>query len=319
MPTIKDVALKAGVTVTTVSRVMNNRGYLSEKTKEKVRQAMQELDYHPSEVARSLAQKQTTLLGVIVPSLLHPYYSEVINALEYHASILGLKLLVCNAQRNAQKEAEYIDMLKANKVAGIILCTQSRNAVSSLVNLPVVTLERSISPSVPAVLCDNEMGGRLAAEHLLSRGCKHLVMINGGRSSEERVQGFTQKCKKASVSFHVVQASKRQFNQLDYADLINTLFTDNPAIDGVFASSDVIAAQVIQICHKRGLCVPTEVKVIGFDDVDLARLLSPALSTIHQPIEELCAQAIQTIVGWESTERQSRIVLPVSLVQRSST
>ena len=117
----------------------------------------------------------------------------------------------------------------------------------------------------------------------------------------------------------MVQASKRQFNQLDYADLINTLFTDNPAIDGVFASSDVIAAQVIQICHKRGLCVPTEVKVIGFDDVDLARLLSPALSTIHQPIEELCAQAIQTIVGWESTERQSRIVLPVSLVQRSST
>ncbi|WP_320122860.1 LacI family DNA-binding transcriptional regulator [uncultured Sphaerochaeta sp.] len=319
MPTIKDVALKAGVTVTTVSRVMNNRGYLSAKTKEKVRQAMQELDYHPSEVARSLAQKQTTLLGVIVPSLLHPYYSEVINALEYHASILGLKLLVCNAQRNAQKEAEYIDMLKANKVAGIILCTQSRNAVSSLVNLPVVTLERSISPSVPAVLCDNEMGGRLAAEHLLSQGCKHLVMIHGGRSSEERVQGFTQRCEKASVSFHVVQASKRQFNQLDYADLINTLFTDNPAIDGVFASSDVIAAQVIQICHKRGLCIPTEVKVIGFDDVDLARLLSPALSTIHQPIEELCAQAIQTIVGWESTERQSRIVLPVSLIQRSST
>ncbi|MDC7230231.1 MAG: LacI family DNA-binding transcriptional regulator [Sphaerochaetaceae bacterium] len=319
MPTIKDVALKAGVTVTTVSRVMNNRGYLSEKTKEKVRQAMQELDYHPSEVARSLAQKQTTLLGVIVPSLLHPYYSEVINALEYHASILGLKLLVCNAQRNAQKEAEYIDMLKANKVAGIILCTQSRNAVRSLVNLPVVTLERSISPSVPAVLCDNEMGGRLAAEHLLSQGCKHLVMINGGRSSEERVQGFRQRCEEASVSFQVVQASKRQFNQLDYADLINTLFTDNPAIDGVFASSDVIAAQVIQICHKRGLCIPKEVKVIGFDDVDLARLLSPALSTIHQPIEELCAQAIQTIVGWESTEQQSRIVLPVSLVQRSST
>ncbi|MGH0052477.1 MAG: LacI family DNA-binding transcriptional regulator, partial [Sphaerochaetaceae bacterium] len=94
MATIKDVALKAGVTVTTVSRVLNNRGYLSDKTKEKVRLAMQELDYHPSEIARSLAQRQTTLLGVIVPSLLHPYYSECINALEKHASLLGLKLLV---------------------------------------------------------------------------------------------------------------------------------------------------------------------------------------------------------------------------------
>jgi LacI family sucrose operon transcriptional repressor len=319
MATIKDVALKAGVTVTTVSRVMNNRGYLSEKTKEKVHQAMEALDYHPSEVARSLAQKQTTLLGVIVPSLLHPYYNEVINALENHASLLGLKLLVCNAQRNAQKEAEYIDMLKANKVAGIILCTQSRNSVRSLINLPVVTLERSISPSVPAVLCDNEMGGRIAAEHLLSRGCKNLVMIQGGRSSEERVQGFTRTCEEDSVSFHVAHASKRQFHQLDYADLINTLFTDSPAIDGVFASSDVIAAQVIQICHKRGLCVPEDVKVIGFDDVDLARLLSPALSTIHQPIEELCAHAIQTIVRWEDTEKQSRTILPVHLVQRSST
>ncbi len=319
MPTIKDVALKAGVTITTVSRVMNNRGYLSEKTKEKVHQAMQELDYHPSEVARSLAQKQTTLLGVIVPSLLHPYYSEVINALEHHASILGLKLLVCNAQRNAQKEREYIDMLKANKVAGIILCTQSHSSVRSLVNLPVVTLERSISPSVPAILCDNEMGGHLAAKHLLSRGCKNLVMINGGRSSEERVRGFTRTCEESSTFFHVVQASKRQFNQLDYADLINSLFIENHPIDGVFASSDVIAAQVIQICHKRGLRIPDEVKVIGFDDVDLARLLSPALSTIHQPIEELCAWAIQTIVGWDTTKQQSRIVLPVNLIQRSST
>ncbi len=280
---------------------------------------MQKLDYHPNEVARSLAQRQTTLLGVIVPSLMHPYYSEVINALEKYASLIGLKLLVCNAQRNADKEGEYIDMLKANKVAGIILCTQSRSSVSSLVNLPVVTLERSISPSVPAILCDNEMGGRLAAEHLLDRGCKNLVMIHGGRSSEERVTGFTKVCESRGIPYRVVQASKRQFNHLDYADLIDTLFTDNPASDGVFASSDVIAAQVIQICHKRGLCVPEDVKVIGFDDVELARLLSPALSTIHQPIDALAELAIQIITTWEKAPPRNRTILPVSLIQRSST
>ncbi len=318
MATIKDVAELSGVTVTTVSRVLNNRGYLSEKTKKKVSEAIIALDYHPNEMARSLAQKQTSLLGVIVPSLLHPYYSECINALEKHASSHGLKLLVCNAQRSPQKEAEYIDMLKANKVAGLVLCTNSRSSVRLLANLPVVTLERSISSNVPAIVCDNTQGGQLAARHLIAQKCTNLVMISGNRSTEERANGFAKMCEQVHIPYKILKTNQSQFNHLDYTDLIQEIFTD-PAVDGVFASSDVIATQVIQACHKKGLSIPEDMKIVGFDDVELSRMVSPRLTTIHQPIEELCKEAVQTIIDWDKERGKEQIILPVRLVQREST
>ena len=315
MATIKDVAQKAGVAVTTVSRVLNNRGYLSEKTKEKVAKAMQELDYQPNEVARSLFQKQTSFIGVIVPSLLHPYYSECIHYLEQYATLHNLKLLVCNAQRNREKELEYIEMLKANQVAGIILATHSHTLVSQLTKLPVVTLERSISSSIPAVLIDNNSGGRLATEHLISRGCKNLAMISGRRSSEERAKAFSACCEKEGIPYRIYTSSTGQFNQLSYQNLITSLLTQKKAVDGIFASSDVIAAQVIQACHTKGLKVGSDIKLVGFDDIQLASMLSPALTTVHQPIEELCDTAIQTLLN---PSAPPKTILPVSLVIRQS-
>jgi LacI family sucrose operon transcriptional repressor len=315
MATIKDVAQKAGVTVTTVSRVMNNRGYLSEKTKQKVALAMQELDYHPNEIARSLFQKQTSFIGVIVPSLLHPYYCECINYLEQYAALNNLKLLVCNAQRNVQKELEYIEMLKANQVSGIILATHSHTLVSQLQKLPVVTLEQSISNNIPAILIDNYKGGTLATEHLIASGCKILAMISSSRSNEERAKAFVNCCEKANVPYRVYSSSPGQFNQLSYHNLINTILDQNPAVEGIFASSDIIAAQVIQASAQKGRIVGKDLKLVGFDDIQLAGMLSPSLTTIHQPIKELCEAAIQALL---SPPLQKKTVFDVSLVKRQS-
>ena len=159
MATIKDVALHAGVTVTTVSRVLNNRGYISEKTRQKVYESMRALNYQPNELARALYKKQSKVVGVVVPSLLHPYFSACVHYLEKYAARQGYKIMVCNSKRERKSEIEYIEMLKSNKVAGIVLCTRTGELADILDDsLPVVTLERSISDKIPAIMCDNYQG-----------------------------------------------------------------------------------------------------------------------------------------------------------------
>lgn len=180
MATLKDVAAKAGVTVTTVSRMLNNRGYISQQTREKVLAAMKELDYHPNELARSLTKRHTNIIGIIVPSVAHPFFSQAVNELEMAASASGYKTLLCNSFHQAYKEMEYLDMLRAHKVAGVVLCSRTQDIGGHLESgLPIVTFERSDAGNVSSVSCDNFQGGVLATEHLIARGCRCLLHFSG--------------------------------------------------------------------------------------------------------------------------------------------
>jgi LacI family sucrose operon transcriptional repressor len=325
MATIKDVAERAGITVTTVSRVLNNRGYISDKTRKKVYQAMKELDYRPNAIARALAQNQTNSIGIIVPSLLHPFFAVSINYFESYAAQHGFKIMICNSQRNIEKEMEYFDMLRSNKVAGIILCTRSGEVEKYLgYSFPVVTFERSISNQIPAVLCDNYLGGVLATKHLLESGCTHPAMLNGSLHvrlpADDRAKAFIDICNAANVHPLIFTTNEEQFDNRRYRPEIDTLIEENPEIDGIFASSDVIAAQAIQACYKKGIRIPEDVKLVGFDDIEIATLTTPTLTTIHQPIELMCKYAIEIILQKMKGEVVPiRTVLPVTLVQREST
>lgn len=157
--TIKDVAEKVGVSVTTVSRVLNNRGYLSESLKQKVNDAMEELNYHPSEVARSLLRKKSNIIGLILPDISHPFFGEVTKHIEAYAYEQGYKLMLCNSLHHKKKEKEYIDLLRASRVDGIIMGshTMSVNDYKSI-NLPLVSLDRQISKSIPFIASDNYQG-----------------------------------------------------------------------------------------------------------------------------------------------------------------
>ncbi|MEA5105936.1 MAG: LacI family DNA-binding transcriptional regulator [Sphaerochaeta associata] len=324
MATIKDVAEKAGITVTTVSRVLNNRGYISAKTREKVYRVMQELDYQPNEIARALAHKQTKFIGAIVPAIMHPFFSACLNYIEKYASLYGFKLLVCNSERNSEKEIDYIEMLKSNKVSGIILCTRSGNAVKRLEKFPVITIERSISDTIPAVMCDNYHGGQAATELLIAKGCKNPVIISGNPRvqlpADDRARAFHDVCCDKGITPKIFTTNEHQFNKRDYRAEITKIFDENPSIDGVFASSDVIAAQVLQVCNKRMIRVPEQMKIIGFDDVEIASLTTPPLSTIHQPIEDMCKYAVEMIIRRIKGETiPIKTVLPISLIERETT
>jgi len=324
MSTLKDVAARAGITVTTVSRIINNRGYIGDATRNKVYRAMKELDYQPNELARSLSMKKTYIIGVIVPSLLHPYFSEVVNYLEFYASRAGYKVMLCNSNHQEDKEHEYIDMLKSNKVSGIVLSSRTENIEKILPDdLPVITFERVISNRISSVSCDNFLGGEIATRHLLEIGCKYLLHISSTHNilmpADARRDAFVKVCEESQIPYKIVCTNEAQFDSLDYEEYLEQILRENPGIDGIFASSDVIAAKVISVCSKEKIRIPQDIKLVGFDDVKLASLTTPKITTIHQPIDQMCACAIDMLIHQINDGfLPSKTVLPVAIVKRES-
>lgn len=324
MATIKDVAEKAGITVTTVSRVLNNRGYISDATREKVYRTMKELNYQPNEVARSLSKKHTNIIGVIVPSVMHPFFCEVVNYLELYASKSGYKVMLCNSNHQRDKEIEYISMLRSNKVAGIVLCSRTEDIEQFFPeNLPVVTFERTISDNISSVSCNNYQGGELATQHLIDCGCKNLLHISGVQGvhmpADARRDAFLNVCERNNVSGKVFDTEEQQFHSLDYERFLSKIILENRDVDGIFASSDVIAAEVIHVCAKNHIRIPQDLKLVGFDDIRLASLTTPQITTIRQPVEQMCACTIGNMIRQIDDDfLPSCTVLSVTLVKRES-
>ena len=175
MAKLSDVAKKAGVSVTTVSRVINNYGSLSEKTKNAVFTAMHELNYQPNSLARSLQGKQTKLVGVIFPSITNPFYAELIADIEDKLFKNGYKVILCNANENAEKELSYLRMLTANQVDGIIVGTHSNEIKEyQTMDLPVVSFDRTLGTKIPTISSDNFQGAQLAAQELVDSGATNI-------------------------------------------------------------------------------------------------------------------------------------------------
>lgn len=319
------MAAKCGLTVTTVSRVLNNRGYISDETRAKVYATMEELNYQPNEVARSLSKKSTNTIGVIVPHIRHPYFADMISNIENAASKRGYKIILANTKGTNHKEKEYLDMCTSNRVAGVILFSSSVQ-VSEFTksNIPLITVERFIENGTAAVECDNEQGGRLAAEALIKAGCKKLLIIGGvfknSMPADDRLKGFAKVCQENGVEYKEIVTSQDQYDSLNYHSLLDGALKIDDSIDGVFASSDLIAAQVLQVCGKIGKRVPEDIKLIGFDDVMISKLTTPPISTIHQPIKEMAETAVDLLISAaEGKVVPKRTLLPVTYIEREST
>lgn len=326
MATLKDVAARAGVTVTTVSRMLNNRVNVSPKTREKIEAAMKELDYQPDELARSLIKKQSNFIGLIVPSAKNFFFAKVIDCIEHYISEKGYKLLLCISDMDINKEKEYFNMLKANKVAGVIIASHTQNLLDEIkFTAPIITIDRKLSDNIPSVCADNYLGGSLAAEHLISKGCRHPAYISGSISmnmdANKRYIGFINKAKELGINnVATVDAAEVNFINMKYQEIIEKLFSSFPSIDGVFTSNDIIAMQVLEYCKNQGISVPDNLKIIGYDDTDLAVLSVPKLTTIRQPIDDMCKYAVQSIIdSANNCNVQSEKVFSVTLFERETT
>lgn len=324
MPTIKDVAAEAGVTSTTVSRVLNNRGYISEETREKVYSAMEKLNYMPNEMARNLSRQKSDYIGVILPSVEHPYFSKVLHWLEHYVSMHSYKIMVCISENSREKELQYIDLLYSHRVLGIVVCSHIGDTMEHLdSNCPLISFEREIAENIPAVLCDNYQGGSLAAGRLIEAGCRHIAIFNQPTKENipaySREKAFIKHCEDRNIDGRVIYTDRLAPLSEEFGDNILKLLEENSDLDGIFATSDVMAAHIIRACKKIGKHIPEDISIVGFDDTWISTLTYPSITTIHQPVSEMCEYAVQAIVKKVNGEKvPSQIVFPVELIERES-
>ena len=326
MATLKDVAREAGLSVGTVSRVLNNRGYISEETKQNVNRAMKKLNYQPNEMARSLSKQRSSMIGVIVPTISHPYFSKLIESMERAAHQEEYDLLLFVSQGRVDREEEYVRACISNRVAGLILCTGSvRTARLKNLGFPVVAYERLLNEADAGVECDNYEGGILAAQELIRCGCRNLLCISGigevSMPADVRRDGFMDACARhEGIRTQFFCCSEERITDLRYKSQLDECMDLYPDVDGVFASSDVIAAELLGVLSSRGKRVPEDVKIVGYDDVFVSELTTPDLTTIHQPVQEMARTCIDIIRRASENEAfPARTVLRVNLVRRGST
>jgi LacI family sucrose operon transcriptional repressor len=325
LATIKDVAEKAKVSVATVSRVLNNRGYLSDEIKRKVAEAMQELNYYPNELARSLHSQRSNLIGLIVPSVKNPYFGELVHYIEWYAYKQGYKVLLCNSLREVKKEREYIIMLKRSQVDGIIMGSHITDAADYQgIDFPVISLDRQLGPKIPYICSDNNHGGELAAKHLIERGCKNLIHFCDGLNvpliANQRTTAFIAACKSYGVRCQYFELPENSIIDFREEAFIYDILKKNPECDGVFASNDITATAAISAASNMGKNVPENLKVIGFDGIFLPGLFKPGLTTIRHDLDAISRYAVEYLLRMINNEPvPTQTILPVTLIEREST
>ena len=324
MASIKDVAALAGVSPATVSRVMNGTAKVDPEKKNRVLQAIEETGFVPNEAARTLFRKSAKIIGLIVPSIRNPYFTELAAHIDAMATANGFRPFLCNTGYDPEKEKAAIQML-VSMSADAIIVTSCSDQVRELINncpVPVVALDAKLhSADVEAcIYCDYYMGGRMAMEHLLECGCKQIVCIKGPQyrySARSRYQGYRDICRERGIPERTVECDY-DFNQ--GIAMTEELLERFPEVDGIIACNDIVAISTYKVLHKRNISVPEKIQLIGFDDISFATLLSPELTTISQPVKEMAEKAVELIVNNELTGMTGgKFVFPVTLVVRQTT
>lgn len=323
---LTDVAKKAGVSVTTVSRVINNHGYLSEKTKHKVFAAMKELNYQPNSLARSLQGKKMKLIGLIFPSITNPFFAELVQDIESILFKKGYKIILCNAGQDKEKERAYLKMLLANQVDGIIAGAHNLGIEEyQELGLPIVSFDRKLSDNVPIVSCDNYQGIALAVHDLLQAGCQNIYFLGNknrkGNPTDLRLKAYLDEAKKNNFEPHIASVAFSDSIMIKNMRIHQLLTEKNP--DGIVATDDLTAILVLQEARKIGIKVPEELKIIGFDGTKEIQNYHSELSTIAQPIYEIANLLVellcQRIKDPKKKFDQMHYILPVKLIKSLTT
>lgn len=322
MMTIKDVAKIAGVSVATVSRVLNESGYVNIDTRKKVEAAIKEMNYTPNEVARSLYKRKSKLIGLLLPDITNPFFPQLARGIEDRMQEHGYRIIFGNSDENEEKELDYIQTFIQNNVIGMISSTNfPEKDIYSNLKIPVVFLDRTSNDS-PSVYADGRKGGRIAAQEIIARGSSKITVMQGPahiKPAQDRFQGAIEVLDEMGITYHVIQTSS--FSHTEAEQWAVELFDKYIDTDGVIASNDIVATAVIHEAHRLGKRVPQDLQIIGFDDIPFSSLLSPSLSTIRQPAHDMGREAAGLLIKLiEQDIVEDKIIqLPVSFVERETT
>ncbi|MEC1670715.1 LacI family DNA-binding transcriptional regulator [Bacillus mojavensis] len=329
--TIYDVARKAGVSITTVSRVINHTGRISDKTRQRVMNVMKEMEYTPNVHAAALTGKRTNIIGLVTPDISNPFYGELAKSIEERADELGFQIIICSTDYDPKKETKYFSVLKQKNVDGIIFATGIENhdsmaALEEIINehipLAMISQDKPLLP-MDIVVMDDVLGGYEAAKHLLSLGHTKIACIVGDGSTtgeKDRIKGFRQAMEEANVPVDESLIIPTRFSLESGKEEAGKLL-DRDTPTAIFAFNDVLACAAIQAARIRGMKVPDDLSIIGFDNTILAEMVDPPLTTIAQPIKEMGQRVIELLVEEIEGKRKAKqkIVLSPELVIRHST
>lgn len=326
---MRDVAERAGVSVTTVSHVVNNTRKVNPETRDRVEQAMLTLGYHPNVLARSLRRGESHTIGIILPDNTNPYFAEVVRGIEDSSFSQGYSVILCNSDNDLEKERLYTNVLLEKQVDGVIFVAAGLSA-KNIENLkkrgvPFVLVDRRV-PETEAdyVLGDNQGGGFLAANHLIELGHRAIACLagpEGVKLSSERIAGYRQALQAADIPYNPGWVVEGDFQYQSGYDAAQRLFASQPAPTAIFACNDLMAIGVYRYAHEHGFNIPEKLSVVGFDDVRLAAYTNPPLTTIRQSKHEMGTLAARLLL-----ERMARPdlaprleILNTQLIVREST
>ncbi len=328
--TIFDVAKRANVSIGTVSRVLNKRDRVSAETRERVLLAIRELDYHSNAFAQGLASQQTDTIGLVIPQVNDPFYFGIVRGIEDTVTAADYSLLIAS-QPHHTSENHYMRLFRRGHVDALILTAidvfadELQEMTKS--GLPVILIQQYAGKQVSAVQADNYGGACAMTEHLLGHGYRRIAFITGTDhtpDNKERLRGF-----RDTLAAHGLELPETLIFRGDYlrgsgSAAMQQILDLPERPDAVFAGNDQMAADAIVAAQERGLRVPEDLAVVGFDDVPLASYMSPALTTVHQPIYEQGVYAARTALdmlksgGGKPPLTPPRIILPTTLVVRRS-
>ncbi|WP_299482641.1 LacI family DNA-binding transcriptional regulator [uncultured Roseibium sp.] len=324
MPTIKDVARKAGVSVGTVSRVLAKNETVKHPLKLKVQAAMKELDYKPNLAARALRTNSIDVIGLVVPDITNPFFAQLVKNIEMEAAKRSHSVMIANSHDDAETEKTQIAALLDRAARGIIVVATADGRTLETTDVPIVSLDRRFG-NFPLIATDHYDGSQKIADHIHALGHRRIAYIAGPLSmdvAQSRREGFVNRIEALSTKQDPIELSVFE-GQFDYdagEELGRTILTQAPATSrptAIAAASDQQAIGVLRCARDLKLDVPGELSVAGFDDIALASLVVPRLTTLRQPIEALALSAVEQIFETNSASKDTAIA--GDIVLREST
>lgn len=327
--TIKDIARESGVNISTVSRALNDAYGVHRETRGNVLAVAARLNYYPNRAARGLKTRRSHTLGLIVSDIRNPFFSEITRGAEDAARVGGYDLVLCNSDLDPRKQMEYVASLMEKCVDGILmnsvadLTRKQRDQLASS-GVPIVLLNRSAaSKSFSTVCADNEGGGAMAAQYLLQLGHENIAHLTGPRrhgNLTDRAQGFLRVLKTARAKPKITILHGENSFSGGHA-LTQKLLLQQPDVSAIFAANDLMAFGAIRAMLELGRRVPEDVSLIGFDNLELASVVHPPLTTIHQPKYEMGRAASEMLLRLAHKQGKAvsqHLLLGVELIERES-
>lgn len=325
---IRDIADMAGVSIATVSRVINNNGRFSEATRQRVQDIIDEHGYVANMAAKTLRESRSKTIGMIVPDISNDYFATLVLHVEQYLSGKGYSVFVCNTGNNPERERGHIRSLASKRADGILCISGGLTIGTDAIpgNIPVVCIDRypDSSSDIPHVVSANEEGGRIATEHLIAQGCKRILHITGSiddKARLDRERGYREalEAHELARSAAVLQLSGEKPSAIETKELLSAYIDEGNAFDGIFAASDHSAVGALHALKEHGIDVPSAVKLVGFDNSVYSRITTPALSTIGRHPEQLAELGCQALLDCiEKKGPQLETEVPVYLIERES-